>query len=327
MVRVLLLTVMLGWLSFGMAELRAENAPAPVCDCSKMIVSVRDASGRAVTSGVQMKNFAFAASTITISAGDTITWTNTDNSSHTATSDTGAFDTGTLSMGGSKSITFNTPGTYPYHCEFHNFMTGSITVLAATAPVLTNLTATGFVNVPFSYTLTATGTAPISYAATLPAGFTLNGAVITGTFSVGGNYSIPVSATNAQGTDNKFLAVTVASSGGPDGDISGTYIGTLKGKHFDQEAKSAKPDSVPFTLVVLQTGKTLTTTLTIAGASPAFAAAGQFGNKNLWLLGTSNTDNIALSAHLDKKGTAITGTGIRYNPAGDVEFTFSAKKQ
>ncbi|MBI2610766.1 cupredoxin domain-containing protein [Candidatus Kaiserbacteria bacterium] len=76
----------------------------------------------------------FTSPNITIQVGDTITWTNTDSVSHTVTSDNGFFDSGTMAPGTVFSRTFTAPGTYPYHCIFHNGMVGTITVVPPASP-------------------------------------------------------------------------------------------------------------------------------------------------------------------------------------------------
>jgi amicyanin len=88
---------------------------------------------RAATQTVTISDFAFSPATVTITAGDTITWTNTDPVVHTATSATGAFDSGDIAQGDSFSVTFTTPGTYDYFCTPHPTMTGRIIVEAAPA--------------------------------------------------------------------------------------------------------------------------------------------------------------------------------------------------
>jgi plastocyanin len=86
---------------------------------------------RAATHAVAIADFAFSPATLTITAGDTVTWTNEDPVVHTATSATGAFDSGDLAQGESFSLTFTTPGTYAYLCTPHPSMTGQIVVQAA----------------------------------------------------------------------------------------------------------------------------------------------------------------------------------------------------
>lgn len=71
---------------------------------------------------------AYSPDPLTISAGTTVTWTNSDSTPHTATSDTGTFGSGTINGGGSYSFTFQNKGTYTYHCSFHPNMVGTVTV-------------------------------------------------------------------------------------------------------------------------------------------------------------------------------------------------------
>ena len=77
---------------------------------------------------IDISGMAFSPNSITISVGDTITWTNLDSMSHTATGDNSEFDSGTLGKDQSFSFTFTTTGTYTYHCAFHSGMTATIIV-------------------------------------------------------------------------------------------------------------------------------------------------------------------------------------------------------
>ena len=66
---------------------------------------------------------------ITVSQGATVTWTNTGAVAHTVTSDDGtSFDSGNLDAQASFSFAANAAGTYTYHCTFHPWMTGTLTV-------------------------------------------------------------------------------------------------------------------------------------------------------------------------------------------------------
>ena len=85
---------------------------------------------QAQQASVQIKDFEFAPSKVTIKVGGTVTWTNEGASAHTVTADDGSFDSGTVDENKTYSQTFSTAGTIAYHCTIHTYMTGTITVLA-----------------------------------------------------------------------------------------------------------------------------------------------------------------------------------------------------
>lgn len=80
--------------------------------------------------GDTITDFKFSPGTLTIHVGDTVTWTNSGPSPHTATAGNGGFDTGTLTKGASASHTFTQSGTFSYICTIHPFMKGTVVVLA-----------------------------------------------------------------------------------------------------------------------------------------------------------------------------------------------------
>jgi plastocyanin len=85
--------------------------------------------GATGTQTVTIAGFAFAPATLSVTAGTTVTWTNQDATTHTATADDGkAFDCRPIAAGASMSFTFATPGTYAYHCAIHPTMKATITV-------------------------------------------------------------------------------------------------------------------------------------------------------------------------------------------------------
>ncbi|MCZ7394655.1 MAG: glycosyl hydrolase family 18 protein [Candidatus Methanoperedens sp.] len=83
------------------------------------------------TANVSISGFSFQPQTINVAPGTSVTWTNLDSTLHTVTSDTGLFDSGSLSNGQTFSRTFNVAGNYDYHCNFHSFMTGRVAVSSA----------------------------------------------------------------------------------------------------------------------------------------------------------------------------------------------------
>lgn len=99
-------------------EAGSGNAPAP--------------SGDAVRSAkVEIAGFAYDPDPVTIEEGGKVIWINRDPEPHTATAEDGSFDTGTLEEGKLKSESFKEPGTYPYVCEIHPDMTGTVEVVPA----------------------------------------------------------------------------------------------------------------------------------------------------------------------------------------------------
>jgi plastocyanin len=80
----------------------------------------------------------YSPSVLTVDVGSDVSWINFDSVDHTATSDTGAWDTGTIAgeqsvngipiTSGSDSIVFNNPGTFPYHDRFNSSIHGTIVV-------------------------------------------------------------------------------------------------------------------------------------------------------------------------------------------------------
>lgn len=80
------------------------------------------------TNQVFIQGMAFNPSTITVTAGTTITWTNKDAIAHTVTSSTNLFNSGSIGTNGTFSFTFATAGSFSYYCSIHPSMLGSVTV-------------------------------------------------------------------------------------------------------------------------------------------------------------------------------------------------------
>lgn len=81
---------------------------------------------------VTMRLIAFKPGDLTVDAGTTVTWKQTDAGAHTVTSGTvaqggagvteepdGTFDSGEIAKGETFEFTFEEPGTYPYFCTIH----------------------------------------------------------------------------------------------------------------------------------------------------------------------------------------------------------------
>lgn len=85
----------------------------------------------AATKTVQIKRNAFAPETVSIVAGDTITWRNTDTRNHQVVSTTGAFASPVLRPNRSYSFTFEVAGTYRYRDALNPTVTGTVRVAGA----------------------------------------------------------------------------------------------------------------------------------------------------------------------------------------------------
>lgn len=77
---------------------------------------------------VEIKDFAFSPEPVSASVGQSISWTNGDSAPHTATLDDGSCDTGNINQGATAVLVFNEAGSYPYHCNVHPNMKGTIEV-------------------------------------------------------------------------------------------------------------------------------------------------------------------------------------------------------
>jgi plastocyanin len=80
------------------------------------------------STSISIKNFSFSPVALDIKATETVTITNNDGTDHTFSADAGAFDTGHIAPGTSKTVTINNPGSYSYHCNIHPTMKGVVQV-------------------------------------------------------------------------------------------------------------------------------------------------------------------------------------------------------
>jgi plastocyanin len=99
----------------------------------------------AATHDVNIHGNGFSPSTVTITAGDTVTWHNHDNATHQVLSDDNRFVSPLLHEHASWSFTFKAAGTYHYRDELHPHLHGTVVVkgappsvaLAATQTIVT----------------------------------------------------------------------------------------------------------------------------------------------------------------------------------------------
>jgi plastocyanin len=101
------------------------SAPASAPAAGGAVCSESSAAGEVA---VTIKDFAFSPAAITATVGQTITFTNGDSAPHTATLDDASCTTPNIANGSSDGLTFTAPGTYPFHCNVHPNMKGTITI-------------------------------------------------------------------------------------------------------------------------------------------------------------------------------------------------------
>jgi plastocyanin len=79
-------------------------------------------------SPTDIMNWGYDNQNLTVSAGQTVTWTNTGGQPHTVSTDDMPLDSGMIDPGNAFSFEFDTPGVYTYHCTPHPWMKASVTV-------------------------------------------------------------------------------------------------------------------------------------------------------------------------------------------------------
>ena len=81
------------------------------------------------SNSITIADFSFSPSCTTVALSTQVTWTNTGAVSHTTTSDVpGQWDSGVITATNTYSHTFNSAGTFAYHCSIHPQMTATIVV-------------------------------------------------------------------------------------------------------------------------------------------------------------------------------------------------------
>jgi plastocyanin len=81
---------------------------------------------------VTIKNGVYSPNPVMVKVGQSVNWLNSDMVAHTGT-DAGVFDTGSIAPTSAHSdngdgVTFNTVGTYNYHCTLHANETATVIV-------------------------------------------------------------------------------------------------------------------------------------------------------------------------------------------------------
>lgn len=116
-----------------MTEQESTQSKESTAGSAKSSTSVSIPAGTS-TPGCEETDECYAPSSVTVSSGETVMWTNDDSAAHTVTAGTasdgpsGQFDSGLISAGQTFSHTFESSGNYDYFCRVHPWMTGTVNV-------------------------------------------------------------------------------------------------------------------------------------------------------------------------------------------------------
>ena len=80
---------------------------------------------------VHIKNFAYVPAKVTVPAGTVVRFVNDDGEAHTVTAQDRSFDSTGLDAGSAWTYRFVKPGSFPYYCELHPYMKGTVVVVAS----------------------------------------------------------------------------------------------------------------------------------------------------------------------------------------------------
>jgi plastocyanin len=254
----------------------------------------------ATGAAVSIKNFAFSPTPLNVGVGTTVTWTNMDAAPHSVTSDTGAFDssptncspsgtTGCIQPNGTFASTFNTAGTFAYHCRVHSFMHGSI-VVGAPAVTVTSTTPASLGQGATKQKLTVMGTGFASGAKVMFSGTGVTAASTKFVSSTALTTMVTVAASVTPGT----LNVTVTNSGGGG---SGSCTGC-----FTVVAGPTVTGAAPPSLAHGTMG-----TVMISGSGYASGAKVMVSGKGVKVTKTMFVDSSHLQVSMTVASTAATG--------------------
>jgi plastocyanin len=95
------------------------------------LLGVAGLAAAATSPTVKVSDDGFAPETVTIRAGDAVTWQNTSVTAHSVVADDGAFDSGPLAQHDQFANVFTQPGRFAYHDGTDPAHTGLVVVKAA----------------------------------------------------------------------------------------------------------------------------------------------------------------------------------------------------
>jgi plastocyanin len=122
-------------------------------------------AGPALAGSVSIVDNSYSPATVTINAGDSVTWTNNGEAAHSVTSTDGLFDSSPncpgniddcIQPGENYTHTFNSVGSFDYYCRVHGFTMAGTVVVEGTS------TSPGETTPPTDSPLPNTGAGPLT---------------------------------------------------------------------------------------------------------------------------------------------------------------------
>jgi plastocyanin len=122
--------------SFVCAAFAAAISVAGLAGCFSEHTTIAPPTGEELCTGpqpadvVRIVNFAFSPAQVTVPRGSKVTWVNcgANGVQHTSTADAGAWDSGFLVQFATYEREFTAAGSFPYHCQPHPTMKGTVVV-------------------------------------------------------------------------------------------------------------------------------------------------------------------------------------------------------
>jgi len=113
------------------ATTSASQAPVASPVAESGIPAQASTAVKIVEPSLDYQSWTYEPNDLHVPVGTTVIWTNSGGAAHTVTADDGkSFDSGPIQPGKQFSRVMDTAGTFPYHCTFHPFMKGTVTVTA-----------------------------------------------------------------------------------------------------------------------------------------------------------------------------------------------------
>jgi len=134
---------------FGLLALVAILGVAPAFGQTANEIDIASGAGGSQNAACVATNNCFTPNPLTVAPGTTVTWKNTDTTTHVVCSGKvtddqcgSVFEDDALKKGQTFQFTFANAGTFDYFCSVHPWMTGQVIVGAASTTPSTNTTTT-----------------------------------------------------------------------------------------------------------------------------------------------------------------------------------------